>query len=259
MKNIAIIALVAAAGAASANTLSASNTAFQSANPTINLGSPTGSSFGLSIFVGGDNGGGGGSGGIATVFSGIAPSFGTTASFSPEAGVAGFAPASLEVSSSVTPLGGNDFRIIVDAIGRDVAGAPQAFLAPGVAFGGGTVPINSIGVDLGDIFNSPSFPLPTDAVDFGDSVSILAESLELFDSLGSVGAFAGAGAGTPGFGGGITDYSDQQFISIAAGSDLFGTFDIFQATFTIDYRVIPAPASAGLLGLGGLAAFRRRR
>jgi len=252
MKNVAIIALVAAAGAASANTISASQSALQSANPLVTTGSPTGSSFAISVSAIAQNGDGS-TAGVAGLVRGDVPSFGTPATFPQDAGLGPFGPGDSEVTSSVTPLGGNDFRLIVDI--RTLSGLP--FVQGGLSLGG--QPINGIILDLGDIFNSPSFPAPTDAVDFGDSVNILAEDVEIFDSIGSVGAFPLAGAGTPGFGGGITDYADQILLSIPAGGDLFGSFDINQATFTIDYSVIPAPASAGLLGLGGLVAVRRRR
>lgn len=54
-----------------------------------------------------------------------------------------------------------------------------------------------------------------------------------------------------------TGFSGLTFVN-AGGADL-STFGIAGARATITYDVVPTPASAALLGLGGLVAARRRR
>lgn len=74
------------------------------------------------------------------------------------------------------------------------------------------------------------------------------------------------GAGTDLFGGGGSFFVLDQgagvgisgVVFVNAGGANLGTFDIQRAVATINVQV-PAPASVALLGLGGLAAVRRRR
>lgn len=252
MKTISVLVLIASAGSTFADVLSASHTALHLSDPRpVNALTPTGTSFGFSLFATADAGSGTGSGGVANILSGIVPSFGTT-TFIPSA-IGSFSPG-VNVSSSVTPLGGDDFRIIIEASTPNLFG----FLGTGVTLNGFVV--NGLGLDLGDLFNSPSFPAPTDALDFGASVSILAQTVSISDPLnGPLGTFALSGTGTPGAGGGITDYADQIVLTLPPGASLFAVFPINRAVFTIDYRVVPAPATAFSLCIVLVAAGRRRR
>jgi len=113
--------------------------------------------------------------------------------------------------------------------------------------------IDLLGFELGE--NN----VPNDFVEDPDYVS-LAEPFDGDDFLGDFSLFDAAG--TEIFAGDFfltdqgTGFSGVVFIN-AGGADL-GDFNIGGATASITYN-IPTPASAALLGLGGLAAARRRR
>ena len=131
----------------------------------------------------------------------------------------------------------------------------------------------STGPGTGTI-GEPGFDVLTFTVDAGEVVTSMI--LNAYDpATGGSSGFVlfdgplGDGTGTPFIGGSTgdgaavgTDLFDQIGITELVAGDY--TFEVREfggprSTWEVNFTVVPAPASAALLGLGGLAAIRRRR
>jgi len=254
MKTTLTIALFAAAGTAASAQLSAERSSITNPEPRVaEPSNPTagtmGDPFGLSVFATADDGSGAGSGGLIGIANGIT-SVGGSDTFADQSG--GFAP-DVNVSSTLT-MNGAQGTLTIDASTVD----GSSFLQGGLAINGFAV--NGFGFDIGDIFNSPAFPDPTDPINFDPAlVSIDFQQAEFFIDGSSILPVGLDGALDTDVDGNITSYADQILVTVGAGGDLFGGNPIDQVVATIEFTVVPTPASAALLGLGGLAAARRRR
>ncbi len=120
-------------------------------------------------------------------------------------------------------------------------------LAPG-GFTVGGLPADTLGIFVGA--NAGGNPL-----DSTPGIVVSLATVELFDAAGSVGLFdiTAFGNFTAGAGG---TWDGSVGVSFGAGSAGAG---ITGYEFSITGTTLPTPASAALLGLGGLVAVRRRR
>ncbi|MEL7474270.1 MAG: PEP-CTERM sorting domain-containing protein [Planctomycetota bacterium] len=243
MKIAAALALTAAAGVASA--------ALTSAGPVPGFANyvfgpaPTGG--GSSTVVAGDTVDaavtGFGTGGGAFLSGPASHTVGAGPTILPSGGP-GLIPDHI-IDTSVSDAGG--IRTLTIAIG-----AGGAALAPaGLAVGGAA--IDTIFFEIPDLNGGPD--LFNDPAKAGPATGT-------FDLLGTGGASlfstaAGVTGETP-----AGDFSVGNGVGIDAGLDLFDpavTGDILTGGLWVISYEIPAPATAGLLGLGGLVAIRRRR
>lgn len=118
-------------------------------------------------------------------------------------------------------------------------------MLPGLSFSG-VDPLNTI------FFEIPDLNGGTDLFDDADKISAATGSFALLGAGGSTLFAAAAGVVDTG-----TSFSVGNGVGVGAGGDLFANV-ITGGVWEISYTV-PTPASAALLGLGGLVAVRRRR
>ena len=118
-------------------------------------------------------------------------------------------------------------------------------MQPGLTFSG-VDPLNTIFFELPDLNGGP------DLFDDANKIGVATGTFELLSTGGSV--IFGAAAGIVDSG---TSFSVGNGVGTGAGTDLFANV-ITGGRWEITYAV-PTPASAALLGLGGLVATRRRR
>lgn len=118
-------------------------------------------------------------------------------------------------------------------------------MQPGLSFSGVDA-LNTIFFEIPDLNGGP------DLFDDVDKIGAATGSFELLTTGGAV--LFGAAAGIVDSG---TSFSVGNGVGTGAGTDLF-TNVITGGRWEISYAV-PTPASAALLGLGGLVAVRRRR
>ncbi|MBX3364605.1 MAG: PEP-CTERM sorting domain-containing protein [Phycisphaeraceae bacterium] len=129
------------------------------------------------------------------------------------------------------------------------------FITAGTTVGG--TPVTQMGFEIGennagtDFVNDPEYQFPLHVFDSGRYRA----QFQLFNT-GGTDLFGGAGTFFVLDQGAGNGFSGIVFVS--AGGTNLGTFDIARAVATIQVQV-PAPGSLALLGLGGLAAIRRRR
>ncbi|MGP1273737.1 MAG: hypothetical protein ACTS22_10425, partial [Phycisphaerales bacterium] len=169
---------------------------------------------------------------------------------------------------TIQPAGGTSWSITAEFIGAPGPG-PVATIWSDANFDLTSSDGVISNVDLNQGFDSSSLGAPviggegTGAVTIratmpagllanGDLDSSNPLAVGTFDYTGTAAGLSAAMVGQNSISFTLTNFpfSDAQFYQLANGS---------AGTRVLEFRIIPAPASAALLGLGGLAAARRRR
>lgn len=168
------------------------------------------------------------------------------------------------VTTTEVDNGGGNFDIVIDVTTDDGLG----FLAPGIAFGGGTVEINNWGLVLGNLpFFGPPTVNPADALSLTNVASINSASGDWFVDAGSVTGpidyLAALQTDTVGldvsglFVLGVPDGVDPATFEAAASLGDIAPIDQF--TLTINVTAVPEPSSALAFAFCGLGLVFRRR
>ncbi len=161
--------------------------------------------------------------------------------------IAGAAGSTSNALAGSVPLGGGMFVGFASVHMRDAAGALGIWVDAANAGAGFTTWRADVGTIAGGTDGLGIDLAP------GESFSVLSAAFVAFNSTGgSLGTFALS-----------VDNSDAaQLAGLAViglgGADIAG-FDLAGIEMQWTYEIVPAPASAALLGLGGFAAIRRRR
>ncbi|MEQ8770522.1 MAG: hypothetical protein RIB60_08440 [Phycisphaerales bacterium] len=171
----------------------------------------------------------------------------------------GGAAGTLSERSSVAPLAGN-FSHIITAVGDATVGASAGINYNSISDGG-----------LASLAENTTVTLTFDAETNLGPGGVAFYALRVLDSSGAIvadtglqgfgtGSITSATLNVPSFGAAPSD-AYAAFVEIVVNA---GAFDGSTASAKIDNVVVtgtlvPTPASAALLGLGGLAAVRRRR
>lgn len=142
------------------------------------------------------------------------------------------------VSSQVDLPNGNQL-ISFDCFTADLL----PFVPAGATVGGQT--INALQFDIG----TPN--APADPVDFNTNIVVVSALFTVSNATASFGPFAATSAVVGG--NGLTLRS-----GVSAGTDITG-FGLNRFHVEVEVQKIPTPGVAAVLGLGGVAALRRRR
>lgn len=160
--------------------------------------------------------------------------------------------APFEYASTVSTVGSTR-TVVVDIYAVGAGAFLTTIAGPGLTLGG--APVTSLR------FEMPGLNGGVNMFDDGDKVGLATGTFTLVgttNGVSAIGLFSTAAT--------ITDFGTSFSVSNgvnAGGANLFDPnavgATITGASFTISYEVVPAPSAAALLGVGALAATRRRR